>query len=70
MSFSYASNDPHRIEFFDDEVDSLRTFAVDSQLSIQAVKSMQLVANVEEQANHPKRKPVGSRRKQLLAVGR
>ena len=46
--FSYASNDPHRIEFFDDEVDSLRTFAVDSQLSIQAVKSMQLVANVED----------------------
>ena len=46
--FSFASLDPYRIEFFGNEVDSIRSFAIDTQLSIASVKNMQLVANVED----------------------
>ena len=41
--YSYSSEMPYRIDFFGDEVDSLRTFDVQSQLSKERVDSMAIV---------------------------
>ncbi len=45
--FSYASNHPCRIDFFDDEVDSIRIFDADSQRSIETVKKVNIIPNIQ-----------------------
>ncbi|HBF20821.1 MAG: transcription-repair coupling factor [Owenweeksia sp.] len=45
--FSFAHDQPYRIEFFGDEVESIRTFDIESQLSIDKVKKLNLIPNVE-----------------------
>lgn len=45
--FSFSHDQPYRIEFFGDEVDSIRTFDVESQLSTTTVKKITIVPNVE-----------------------
>jgi len=45
--FSFSHDKPYRIEFFGDEVDSIRTFDVESQLSIKPVKKIQIIPNIE-----------------------
>jgi transcription-repair coupling factor (superfamily II helicase) len=44
--FSFAHDEPYRIEFFGDEVDSIRTFDVETQLSIEHVKKVNIIPNV------------------------
>ncbi len=41
--YSYSSELPYRIDFFGDEIDSIRTFQVDDQLSKDKVKSIQIL---------------------------
>lgn len=41
--FPMGSDNPYRIDFFDDEIDSLRTFDVDSQLTISEVEQINLL---------------------------
>ncbi len=41
--FSFASEYPYRLDFFDDEVDSIRTFNVENQLSIERKDSVSVV---------------------------
>ncbi len=41
--FSFASEYPYRIDFFGDEVDSIRTFNVENQLSIERKESIAIV---------------------------
>ncbi|MEG3655789.1 transcription-repair coupling factor [Arenibacter palladensis] len=45
--FSFSHDEPYRIEFFGDEVDSIRTFDVETQLSTQKVKKITIIPNVE-----------------------
>lgn len=45
--FSYAHELPFRIELFGKEVESIRTFNPDSQLSIDPVKEIHLIPNVQ-----------------------
>ena len=45
--FSYAAEYPYRIDFFGDEVDSIRTFHPETQLSIQSVSAMHLIPDVQ-----------------------
>tara|TARA_E500000331_G_scaffold356640_1_gene415630 strand:+ start:1015 stop:4380 length:3366 start_codon:yes stop_codon:yes gene_type:complete len=45
--FSYADEHPFRIEFFDIEVESIRTFDINSQLSIDAKNKINIVPNIE-----------------------
>ncbi len=45
--FSYADEHPFRIEFFDIEVESIRTFDINSQLSIDAKNKINIVPNTE-----------------------
>ena len=45
--FSYSTDYPYRIELFDDEVDNIRHFDPESQLSINEVDKMSLIPNVQ-----------------------
>lgn len=45
--FSFSNDEPYRIEFFGDEVDSIRTFDVETQLSNQKVNKITIIPNVE-----------------------
>lgn len=45
--FSFSNDQPYRIEFFGDEVDSIRTFDVETQLSNQKVNKITIIPNVE-----------------------
>ncbi|MFI2741903.1 transcription-repair coupling factor [Zhouia sp. PK063] len=45
--FSFSNNEPYRVEFFGDEVDSIRTFDVETQLSTDRIKKITIVPNVE-----------------------
>ncbi len=45
--FSFSNENPYRIEFFGNEVDSIRTFDVETQLSIEKQKKISIIPNVE-----------------------
>ena len=45
--FSFSNDNPYRIEFFGNEVDSLRTFDVETQLSIEKQNKITIIPNVE-----------------------
>ncbi|AOW21198.1 transcription-repair coupling factor [Urechidicola croceus] len=45
--FSFSNDEPYRIEFFGDEVDSIRTFDVETQLSTEKLKKINIMPNVE-----------------------
>ena len=44
--FSYSSEIPFRIDFFGDEIDSIRTFEVESQLSVEQKQQVVIVPNI------------------------
>jgi transcription-repair coupling factor (superfamily II helicase) len=44
--FSFSNDEPYRLEFFGDEVDSIRTFDVETQLSIEQIKKINIIPNV------------------------
>ncbi|MCK8523776.1 transcription-repair coupling factor [Aquimarina sp. D1M17] len=48
--FSFSNDEPYRIEFFGDEVDSIRTFDVETQLSTEQIKKITIIPNVENKA--------------------
>jgi len=45
--FSFSNDEPYRIEFFGDEIDSIRTFDVETQLSKEKMKKVSIMPNVE-----------------------
>ncbi len=45
--FSFSNDNPYRIEFFGNEVDSIRTFDVETQLSVESCKKISIIPNVE-----------------------
>ena len=45
--FSFSNDEPYRLEFFGDEVDSIRTFDVETQLSKEKVNKITIIPNVE-----------------------
>jgi transcription-repair coupling factor (superfamily II helicase) len=53
--FSFSNDNPYRIEFFGNEVDSLRTFDVETQLSIEKQKKITIIPNVENKFFQEKR---------------
>ncbi|MCQ4140348.1 transcription-repair coupling factor [Chryseobacterium sp. EO14] len=44
--FSFSNEKPYRITFFGNEVESIKTFDIETQLSIDKVKEFQLVSNM------------------------
>ena len=45
--FSFSHDLPYRIEFFGDVIESIRTFEIESQLSVEDVKSFTIIPNVQ-----------------------
>jgi len=45
--FSFSNDNPYRIEFFGNEVDSIRTFDVESQLSVEKQNKITIIPNLE-----------------------
>ncbi|MBT8256739.1 MAG: transcription-repair coupling factor, partial [Bacteroidia bacterium] len=53
--FSFSNDEPYRIEFFGDEVESIRTFDVETQLSLNQLKKITVIPNVENKMMDEKR---------------
>ncbi len=45
--FSFSNDNPYRIEFFGNEVDTIRSFDVETQLSVKTEKKISIIPNVE-----------------------
>jgi transcription-repair coupling factor (superfamily II helicase) len=45
--FSYSNDYPYRLEFFDDELESIRLFDPESQLSVEQVNQIAIIPNVQ-----------------------
>ncbi|PVX50861.1 transcription-repair coupling factor (superfamily II helicase) [Balneicella halophila] len=44
--FSFSNDTPYRIDFFDDEIQSIRSFEIESQLSVSEEKSIKIIPNL------------------------
>ncbi len=53
--FSFANDTPYRIEFFGDEVESIRTFDIASQLSLKPYTKFQIIPNIEHKLKYENR---------------
>jgi len=53
--FSFSNDEPYRIEFFGDEIESIRTFDVATQLSNEVLKKISIVPNIENKTTLEKR---------------
>lgn len=49
--FSFTNDTPYRIEFFGDEVESIRSFNPEDQLSLERLNHITIVPNVQERQN-------------------
>lgn len=49
--YSYANELPFRIDFFDDEIDSIRTFSVETQLSEQRLDEISIISAMSQTEN-------------------
>ncbi len=45
--FSFSHELPYRVEFFSDFIESIRTFEIESQLSVEQIKTITIVPNVQ-----------------------
>lgn len=50
--FGYSHELPYRIDLFGDEVDSIRTFDIETQLSAERMADVTITANVADEASH------------------
>jgi transcription-repair coupling factor (superfamily II helicase) len=50
--FSYSADKPYRIDFFGEEVDSIRSFNPDDQLSLQLFDEIQVIPDIQELSFH------------------
>jgi len=53
--FSYGNDYPYRIEFFDEEIESIRTFNPEDQLSVTNLKKLTIIPNVQDRRMEEKR---------------
>ncbi len=53
--FSFSNDEPYRIEFFGNEVDSIRSFDVETQLSKEKLNKISIIPNVENKMLQEKR---------------
>lgn len=56
--FSFADEHPYRISFFGDEIESIRKFNIETQLSIEKVNKITIVSNVEDKMEFEKRQSI------------
>ena len=58
--FSYSNSLPYRIEFFGDEVESIRTFNIESQVSNNTFETIEILADLENKESSYKREDIFS----------
>ncbi len=46
--YSFSNEDPYRIEFFGDEVDTIRSFDIDTQISKEALDRISIIPNIQD----------------------
>ncbi len=46
--YSYASEHPYRLDFFGDEVETIRTFNIVSQLSVNQMENVNIIPNIQK----------------------
>jgi transcription-repair coupling factor (mfd) len=46
--FSFSCEYPYRIDFFGDEIESIRTFDIENQLSLEKKESISIISNIHE----------------------
>ena len=56
--FSYSSNLPFRIEFFGNEIESIRSFEIDSQISNNTFSSIEILADIENKESEQERESI------------
>jgi len=56
--YSFANEHPYRIEFFGDEVDSIRLFDAATQLSVKKLEGIAILPNVQEKMVEESRIPI------------
>jgi transcription-repair coupling factor (superfamily II helicase) len=58
--FSYASEQPYRVELWGDEIESIRMFDPDSQLSSKTVESINILPNIQDKISKEETVPLFS----------
>lgn len=53
--FSFSHDEPYRIEFFGNDIESIRTFDVETQLSTGSSRKITIIPNVEDKFLHEQR---------------
>ena len=53
--YSFANSSPYRIEFFGDEIDSIRLFDPGTQLSIKRLESVKILPNIQQEIKNESR---------------
>ena len=53
--FSFSNEDPYRLDFFGDEVESIRSFNIDNQISKENLDSITIVPNIQDESVSGKR---------------
>jgi len=53
--FSYSNEDPYRLDFFGDEVESIRSFNIDNQISKETFKKITIIPNIQNEKLEGKR---------------
>ncbi len=53
--YSFSNEDPYRIDFFGDEVDSIRSFDIDNQISKESLSRISIIPNIQEDLNDEER---------------
>ena len=53
--FSFSNDEPYRIEFFGNDIDSIRTFDVETQLSKELLKKVSIIPNIENKTRQENR---------------
>ncbi len=48
--FSFSNEDPYRVDFFGDDIESIRTFDIENQLSKEKLKKVYIIPNIQDQA--------------------
>ena len=56
--YSFANENPYRIEFFGDEIDSIRVFDAGDQLSLKKLSKIAILPNVQEKILEEARVPI------------
>jgi transcription-repair coupling factor (superfamily II helicase) len=47
--FSFSNEDPYRVDFFGDDIDSIRTFDIENQLSKEKLQKIFIIPNIQDQ---------------------